>query len=248
MATKKIAIGLKSQSTKNELSTLISTGVFTVETIDYIQSGNGQDYIKEQIKDAENKKDSAAAQAYGMFLNYPVEKKYIQFGQKLNSGILLSGMLPNDWVVQHKEEIKKLDLLCEHYGIAEGQSKYLDLSLALARELYPEGKPQKRPNKWTNEIRAILAVQMERLIVKGKKNKQISWAANHLAKEEPWKSFIEKREEGGASPNPGEVLRTQYTKSREIPGVKEEKVSLLKKSPEELKSYAILFVRKPRKN
>jgi len=97
MAKKKITIGLESQLTKNELSTLISTGVFTVETIDYIQSGNGQDHIKEQIKDAENKKDSAAAKAYGMFLNYPVEKKYIQFGQKLNSGILLSGMLPNDW-------------------------------------------------------------------------------------------------------------------------------------------------------
>lgn len=244
MAKKKITIGLESKTTKKELIELLYAREITPETLMYIQSIDGQDHIKNQINKAENNKDILAA---GIYRNYLENLALpIQFAERQDNAILLGGVVPLDWDAKNKEEIKKLDLLCEHYGIAEGQSKYLNLSLALARELYTEGKPQKRPNKWTNKIRAILAAQIEGGT--DKRNRSISWKANHLAKEEPWKSFLEKREEGDASPNPGEVLRTEYTRSREIPAVKEEKVSLLKKSPEELKSYAILFVRKPRKN
>lgn len=244
MAKRAITIGLESPTTTKELIELLAAGEFTPETLMYIKSIDGQERIKKLINKADKKKDIAIARIYRKYLKTLAQP--IQFGQRQDSAILLSGVVPLDWEEKNKEEIKKLDLLCEHYGIAEGQSKHLNLSLALARELYPEGNRQRRPKKWTDEIKAILAAQME--VIMAQENKNISWAANKLTKQEPWNTFIEKIEDRKASSDPVEVLRTQYSRSHRIPAVKAIKVSLLKKTREELNSYANLFVRKPRRN
>jgi fatty acid-binding protein DegV len=93
------------------------------------------------------------------------------------------------------EEHEKLLALCVQYEISHGTSMFYQLSLALAREFLPKQKRVGRKSKWTILNQGALVVEVERLIEEGNSNHGASWAAVQLALREPWKSFVEKRDE-----------------------------------------------------
>ncbi len=85
---------------------------------------------------------------------------------------------------------------------------FYELALTLARELYPEPKKKGEKTKWTDLNRAILAVEIERLIRED--GKSVSRAANCLAAREPWTSFLRGNDSNETTPDPGEALRRSY--------------------------------------
>ena len=117
---------------------------------------------------------------------------------------------------KYEEEIdSKLLDLCKTYGIPETPDMYYKLSIELARELYPERKRNRRKQKWNDIIRGALVVEIERLKNSGESSHSVKWAANKLAKSEPWSSFLEEKDSYTSSPDPGEALRVQYYKSKD---------------------------------
>lgn len=115
------------------------------------------------------------------------------------------------------EEHEKLLSLCVQYDISQSQFMFYQLSLALAREFLPKQKRAGRKSKWTVLNQGALVVEVERLIEEGNSNHGASWAAAQLALREPWKSFVESRDEEGVSKNPAEVLRTKYQRFKGNP-------------------------------
>lgn len=122
----------------------------------------------------------------------------------------------------HKEDMKNLLLLCDHYGIKEKENDLLiaffKLSLALAKELavpaFVEQKPRGRKKKWTEFNKAILVAEVERVMEPNNPQYGVSWATAQLAKKEPWRSFVGSNEEALGS-DPSEVLRQIYYESKE---------------------------------
>jgi len=112
-----------------------------------------------------------------------------------------------DWAA---EDHAKLLKLCCHYGIESGPYQFMELALALARELYPEPKKRGRKSKWTALNKGALVVEVERLIRPNDPAHGVEWACSQLAKREPWASFIEEKESGTISPDPAEALRQIY--------------------------------------
>src|SRR5512139_2938051 len=98
----------------------------------------------------------------------------------------------------------KLLTLCKHFGIKTSQRMFYELSLALARELYPEPKTSGTRRKWTWLNQGALVVEIKRLVKRGDPARGFTWAAKQLANREPWKSFV------GKNSNPGEALRKAY--------------------------------------
>lgn len=113
-----------------------------------------------------------------------------------------------------KLEVFKLGLLADTYEISdESNDRYFWLALYLAREYEPGFQQQRdgsgRKTKWyRSEIQALI-IDMEKLMVKGNRSKGARWAAEQLAKKEPWKSFIHQ-----GSINPGEALRQRYQSNK----------------------------------
>lgn len=126
-------------------------------------------------------------------------------------GLLMSAADLQRMATKHaKEDHSKLLLLCTHYGIPAGPRMFYDLSLVLARELYPEPKKRGRKSKWTAPNQGALVVEIERLVKPGDSAHGVRWAAKQLAKREPWKSFLEVIESETTAPNPPEALRNKY--------------------------------------
>ncbi len=61
----------------------------------------------------------------------------------------------------------------------------------------------------------VLVVEVERLTVEGDPSHGISWACDQLAKREPWRRFVEAKDDSGFGPDPGEALRQIYTGARD---------------------------------
>jgi hypothetical protein len=144
----------------------------------------------------------------------------ISFGSRDRSATsLLAAELLKDGAIDEiikrdlEEDYLKLGLLCQQYGIGEGPAKWFQLSLALARELYPEKKKPGRKSKWTLLNKGALVVEIERLTTPDDASHGVAWACKQLALREPWKSFLEIRESDNAVPDPAEALRTVYFKS-----------------------------------
>lgn len=108
------------------------------------------------------------------------------------------------------DDYSKLLLLCQHYGIRSSPSMFYELALALARELYPEAKKRGRKSKWTTLNQGALVVEIERIVEPNDTAHGVAWAANQLAKREPWKSFLEMKDSDDTNPNPAEALRKVY--------------------------------------
>jgi len=137
-----------------------------------------------------------------------------QSNEKRKPGLLAQALLSDgamqELVAKHvAEDHSKLIMLCRHYGIQDGPAMFYQLSLALAREIYPEPKKRGRKSKWTELNKGVLVVEVERLIHADDPAHGVEWACGVLAKREPWASFLESKE-GSFSPDPKEALRKVY--------------------------------------
>lgn len=115
------------------------------------------------------------------------------------------------------EDSRKLGLLSQHYGLPA--TDFERLCIAIAEDFVPgfQDKNKRktgRPTKWHEWASAVLVVEMNRTIKKGQTGKGIKWAATQLAKGKRWGSFVAKQDRGRTSPDPAEVLRQQYMRSR----------------------------------
>ncbi len=113
------------------------------------------------------------------------------------------------------EDMRKMFLLCEHYGIKDGPHMFYSLALVLAREIYPEPKKRGRKTKWTPLNKGALVVEVERLVKPNDPAYGVEWACRQLAKREPWLSFVEEKEGDNRSPDPAEALRKIYFEFRD---------------------------------
>ena len=79
--------------------------------------------------------------------------------EPLRFGIFMTEGEKNERSAKRRgEEIRKLILLCEHYGIPSEPPMFLELALVLARKICPgfqELKPRGRKRKWTKCLLAI---------------------------------------------------------------------------------------------
>lgn len=114
-----------------------------------------------------------------------------------------------------EEDLQKLAMLCEHYKIPTGPEMYFVLSLTLARILFPAPRKRGAKTKWTNLNKAMLVVEIERLIESAEASLSIEAAAQQLAQQDPWISFLDKKESGSVLPDPGEPLRKVYFEFRD---------------------------------
>jgi hypothetical protein len=110
-----------------------------------------------------------------------------------------------------QEDMEKLLLLCDHYEIERGPTMFAELALSLAEEYVPAFREYKahRPTKWTDLNKGALVVEIERRVTNDP-TRGVKWAAAQVAKEEPWRSFLEVREGEETYPDPGEALRKVY--------------------------------------
>lgn len=137
-----------------------------------------------------------------------------EFPKSPKRGLLMTDNDYNKTLELHCDgEFKKIELLCQHYGIPDGPAKFYSLALTLARNLYPAKKKVGRKSKWTDLNKGALVVEVERLIDHNDTNdtnKGVSWATTQLAEKEPWKSFLETKDSENSSPDPAEALRQVY--------------------------------------
>ncbi|MBK7519377.1 MAG: hypothetical protein IPJ33_15660 [Gammaproteobacteria bacterium] len=150
----------------------------------------------------------------------------------------------------HDDEYEKLLTLCELYGIPVGEFMFYRLSLALARELYPEKKKRGRKSKWNPIIRSALIMQIERTIQPNRAARGVAWACKVLAKREPWKSFLEEKDTGDATSDPGEALRRVYYDSLKDHEVTlwQAKVNAFESSGRDFLPTALMCVSNPKSN
>jgi len=116
--------------------------------------------------------------------------------------------------LQDKKD-ENLKLLLAHYNIPDVPGMYYMLSMRLAADFVPGlSLPKGRGprTKWTEARRAILVVEVERVM----RGKGTGWgeqrAAKLLAKQEPWASLLRSNDSLDAIPDPGGALHAQYKK------------------------------------
>jgi hypothetical protein len=112
--------------------------------------------------------------------------------------------LQRQWAI---EDCKILEQIREEYNIPIGEHAYFLLAMQLAKELYKEPKKKGRKIKWKDYEKGFLVVEVERLL---NDKKTIESACYQLSRIEPWKSFVEKKDDDTTSPDPSEVLRKIY--------------------------------------
>lgn len=127
-------------------------------------------------------------------------------GQKISKrriGLLVSDSERDEKIAEWvADDFRKLDLLADHYGLPHGD--YCQLALTLAREFVPGFQQQnpKQPDLWTEFVQALLIVEIERKVVKGSRDRGVSWACKTLLKSEPWKSALRESREESAFGDP----------------------------------------------
>lgn len=122
--------------------------------------------------------------------------------------------LSRKWV---EEELENLLLLGESHGLERGDEHFFyKLSLVLARQLHPRPRKRGRKLKWTDSVKGILVVEIERRIKpQGAKRKTpLKKVCSDLSKTPPWCNAIQTREGGFLGPNPGVVLEKIYLEAR----------------------------------
>ena len=150
-------------------------------------------------------------------------KKKITFAPGQPIGLGTSLLLDQEEVrrVTNKkssEDFIKMILLCNKYEIEiteEFDLVWYKLALTLARELFPEPQKKGRKAKWTDLIKGALVVEVERHVRSDDQKYGAKWACTQLAKREPWKSFLEKKDDSNSTPDPVEALRKIYFDFRE---------------------------------
>lgn len=111
-------------------------------------------------------------------------------GERMPIGLLATSEEIESAVEKQKAADRdRLLTLCRYYGIAQGPEQHYLLALRLARELYPEARKRGAKVSWTDQARAALVVEIERLVVQGDRSKGAAWAATQLAKQPLWQRF-----------------------------------------------------------
>lgn len=118
------------------------------------------------------------------------------------------------------EQLRIIDLLCDHFGIEAGPAKWPALCLALCQRHVPAFQDPAKPArlKWTSTVGGMLVVEVERKLKQaavdgGPSAKGAKWACAKLASEPRWLRFVEGWGEG-AQIDPGEALRKAYQKHK----------------------------------
>lgn len=132
----------------------------------------------------------------------------------LGAALMEDGSLDDRLSKFVEDDSAKLLLLCQYYGIKASPTMFYELSLALAREIYPEPKKRGRKSKWTDLNKGALVVEIERLVKPDNPSHGVDWACCVLAKREPWASFLETKDGNSLSADPSEALRQIYFKFR----------------------------------
>ena len=130
-------------------------------------------------------------------------------------GLLLSEK-ERDRLIKERvaEEYRRMVALSEAMGIHDAPPNWYEVALALAKRHVPELKENKRispPIKWTMFERTMLGGEMMRLITREGMTREE--AAKQLAEEEPWTSFLSKKD-GTYQHDPGAAL-IKYYRERE---------------------------------
>ncbi len=129
---------------------------------------------------------------------------------------LLAAGLRNDGTLgplieeQSREDGAKMLLLCQYFDIQSGPNMFYELALALAQKLYPEHEKRGRKVKWTDFGKGILVAEVERITRTKNATRGVTWACKQLAKTEPWKSFLDRKDSSFDSADPAEALRKTY--------------------------------------
>jgi len=113
------------------------------------------------------------------------------------------------------EDDEKLRLLLKHYDVEP--LNFYSLALALARDFVPgfqEKVSRGRKIKWTDPVKAVLVVEIERLVIPNDPTHGVERAAIILSQREPWKSFLESKDTTQSSPSPAGALRAIYYDAR----------------------------------
>jgi hypothetical protein len=136
----------------------------------------------------------------------------------LRIGLLISHEERAQVVAERRtQEVAKLDLLREHYGIVAGPNQWQNLAIRLARECCPgfqDKASRGQPKKWDTGRLLILAGEFRRELDGGARNK--AEAARRLAAREPWRSFMRRGRWSGKDksrppiPKPEIALLEQY--------------------------------------
>lgn len=201
MPKKKITVGLSSKNGKKALN----------EKYVYCE------LTREQVLELEKKHEEIE-------IDFPPTKFGGFMETALEIGAILGGNSPLFESIQNErqeelfENIKKLYLLLDHYGIDPNDpQRFMLLSIELARELFPTSPTRGRSKKWTPEIEAILVVEMERKISNGKNE---SDAARALSRDKYWSDFVETKSSPDTKENKTETLRNKYSKIKNRKNIK----------------------------
>jgi hypothetical protein len=146
----------------------------------------------------------------------PFKGKLAEYREERISGLLMD---EDDRFAKYEqwtaEDIRKLDLLCQHFNIAAGEHSHTLLAIKLAELVVPAFQVKQkegRRSKWGAYELSVLGVEVERLT---DERLTIDGACKVLSQREPWKSFLESWDEGRSySPDPAEALRSAYKVAR----------------------------------
>lgn len=227
MAKKKITIG---HSSKNGQKALQEKYIYGERTYEQIQELS-EEHLEAEISFPPKKDDSFEKVAYKV-------------------SALLSGDSSHlNKILQEEqdelfENIKKLYLLCDHYGIDPNNPQhFMLLSIEMARELFPHSptKKQGRKQKWSKVIEATFVIDMERII---NTRKKITHAATILARNPIWSNFIEGRTDIPDAKTLAGTIRTEYSKIRKKGHIAESRKRLDEMSQAEFEAHREKVVRK----
>jgi hypothetical protein len=120
--------------------------------------------------------------------------------------------------LRRNEEIEKLKLLIDHYGIDESHvAAFASLSLELARQFVPGFQEKQNTSKSRGRVKKWGVIQItqiygnvHKLISEDPKVNSVKQACKVLAKEEYWKDFIQQYDTYYTAPDPAEALRQAY--------------------------------------
>lgn len=118
------------------------------------------------------------------------------------------------------DDFERLLKLCEHYGVSgRGPFAFHDLALAMAREFFPERKPQGRPSKWNIHTMGVLWVEIQRLVVvgRGRSVDSVRGACETLAQQDVWIDFLNQANVPPFPTSRANALRQVYLKFKHEP-------------------------------
>ena len=108
-----------------------------------------------------------------------------------------------------EEDWENIRELFKHYQLDETSaidSQLFQLCIAMGRKLHPKNPSAGRPKLWTDEMKGLLVVEMERLSLKNPRM-STSQITRKLSKVKPWNTFIKINSSAG---DRAEVIKQQF--------------------------------------